>query len=65
MTVQLAESGPSPRMVEIDGRSDAAPDVVFIDIDGGACVGFDRAEFIAAVKAEFGLIDPLEALFDA
>ncbi|MBZ4485976.1 hypothetical protein LQ938_09640 [Microbacterium sp. cx-55] len=68
MTVALREHdhkiATSARTVEIDGRSQASPELVFIDIAGGSAVAFDRAEFIQAIKAEFGLIDPLEELFN-
>ena len=49
------------RAIEIStGRGE---EHVFIEA-GGHCLALDRAEFLAAIKAEFGLIDPLEALFE-
>lgn len=74
MTARLIEPddtqtpGRFTRVVEIDA---SAPDSEYVFIEtvrpmGGGeerhCFALDRAEFIAAVKAEFGLIDPLEAL---
>lgn len=72
MTVRLLESGEDAapgrfvRAIEIDA---SAPDSEYVFIEtvrpfGGGderhCFALDRAEFIAAVKAEFGLMDPLE-----
>lgn len=49
------------RSIEIDGTHQKLPNSVFIEDKGhGFCIEFDRAEFIAAIKAEFGLFEPLE-----
>ncbi|KHK98543.1 hypothetical protein LK09_06090 [Microbacterium mangrovi] len=58
------------RSVDIDARNDQDGDVVFVTTFSESLRGrvedhayaLDRAEFIRAVCAEFGLIDPLEVL---
>lgn len=74
MSARLLESGDSDtvepirfhRAIEIDGGSFDS-EHVFIETvrPKGAgeerhCFALDRSEFIAAIKAEFGLVDPLE-----
>lgn len=49
------------RVVEIEGTHRSLPNSVFIaDEAHGFCIEIDKAEFIAAVKKEFGLLEPLE-----
>lgn len=60
MTVQL-QNVYRDRTVEIEGTNPRLPDSVFIaDEIHGFCIEVNRAEFISAVKREFGLLEPLE-----
>jgi hypothetical protein len=60
----------SPRTIDIqtggDQHDPATAGSVFLTVNGegpnATCIEVDRAEFLAAIRAEFGLVDPLESL---
>lgn len=60
MTVRL-ENVFGDRNIEIQGDHAKLANSVFIEDKGhGFCIEIDKAAFLAAVKAEFGLVEPLE-----
>ena len=61
MTTQISDFE-TTRSFELQGDNRGLPGSVFLTGSDGFCMEFDRATFIAAVSAEFGLVDPLEAL---
>lgn len=61
MTTRISDIE-ATRSFELQGDNPGLPGSVFITGSEGGCMEFDRATFIAAVCAEFGLVDPLEAL---
>ena len=60
MTVRLTNVF-NDREVEIQGDHSKLTGSVFIEDKGhGFCIEVDKAAFIAAIKEEFGLLEPLE-----
>ena len=52
------------RTLHIEGDNALLPGSVFINAPEGACYEIDRATFLEAIKTEFGLVDPLDQLFN-
>jgi len=61
MTTQISDLE-GTRAISLEATNAGLPGSVFLMGPEGWCMEFDRATFMEAVRVEFGLVDPLEAM---